>query len=74
MAQVVKVENDLVIKHSIITVFIAAFLWEDAGYWFMVPVFSRECATGHIKIPCHLSKRVGHRGPVVGFLLVSFIK
>ena len=28
---------------------------------------------GIYKIPCHLSKRVGHRVPVVGFLLVSFI-
>ena len=36
---------------------------------------SRACATGHIKDPVpHLLKRVGHCVPVVGFLLVSFIK
>ena len=35
---------------------------------------SRVYATGHIKIPCHLLKREEDCLPVVGFLLVSFIK
>ena len=37
-------------------------------------MYSRVYATGHIKDPCHSSKRDGDSLPVVGFLLVLFIK
>ena len=44
--------------------------WVNRG----LGMFNRVCATGHMKDPWHLSKKGGHRVPVVGFLLVSFIK